>query len=172
MATNIEIKARVRDFEGLIKLAEELSGGPGEVIPQEDVFFHTPTGRLKLRILAPDQGELIYYERENASGPKPSNYYLSSTTAPQPLKEVLSAALGVRGVVRKRRLLYLVDNTRIHLDQVDKLGAFLELEVVLKSGQTAGEGEAIAADLMMKLGIQEADLIDVAYIDLLETGRA
>jgi len=73
MATNIEIKARVKDFAGLTKLAEELSGSPGEVIQQEDVFFWIPAGRLKLRLLASDRGELIYYERENASGPKASN---------------------------------------------------------------------------------------------------
>ena len=172
MATNIEIKARVKDFARLIKLAEELSGGPGEVIQQEDVFFRIPAGRLKLRLLASDRGELIYYERENASGPKASNYYLSRTTTPQTLKEVLSAALGARGVVRKRRLLYLVGQTRLHLDQVEGLGEFLELEVVLSLDQTAAEGETTAAELMRQLGVQEADLIDRAYIDLLETQQS
>jgi predicted adenylyl cyclase CyaB len=169
MATNLEIKARIRDFDKVRGLVEQLSDRPCEMIQQEDTFFYTSNGRLKLRTLAPDRGELIYYKRENSSGPRQSHYLKSTTTNPNSLKAVLSAALGVRGVVRKQRLLYKVGNTRIHLDEVNGLGSFLELEVVLSPGQTTEQGEATASELMMKLGIQKADLVDVAYIDLLES---
>jgi len=59
-------------------------------------------------------------------------------------------------------------NTRIHLDEVENLGSFLELEVALNSGQKVNEGIAIANNLMKKLGVSKKDLIDKAYIDLLE----
>jgi predicted adenylyl cyclase CyaB len=168
MATNIEIKARIQDFENLKGLVAQLSDGPGVSIPQEDTFFHTPHGRLKLRCLSPEHAELIYYEREDASGPKPSNYLIHTTRDPDTLKAALSAALGVRGVVRKQRWLYQVGQTRIHLDEVEDLGTFLELEVVLSPDQSQAEGITIAHKLMAQLGIEESDLIKAAYIDLLE----
>ena len=167
MASNIEIKARVRDLGALQRLAEEISDTPCEVLPQEDIFFTVPQGRLKLRVLAPDRGELIYYTRENTSGPKRSDYSIFRTSDPDPLKVVLAAAWGIRGVVKKVRRLYLAGQTRIHLDDVTGLGAFMELEVVMRPGQSDAEGQAIAADMMAKLDISNADLIDVAYIDLL-----
>jgi len=168
VAANIEIKAKVNDPFALQKRADSLSDTPASVIHQEDIFFHTPQGRLKLRILAPDRGELIYYRRSNAAGPKRSDYVIAKTGDPAALKTVLSAGLGIRGTVKKRRTLYLAGNTRIHLDEVEGLGHFMELEVVLTPEQNDVEGEAIAADLMDKLGVEEKDLIDVAYIDLLE----
>jgi predicted adenylyl cyclase CyaB len=168
MPANIEIKARVRDFPGLQKRAEALSDTPVQVIPQEDTFFHAPKGRLKLRQLAPDRAQLVYYERPDQDGPKRSDYHIFETSSPQDLKTALSLALGVRGVVRKVRCLYLAGQTRIHLDQVEGLGDFMELEVVLRPGQSDAEGQAIAQDLMKKLGVLESDLLENAYMDLLE----
>lgn len=168
MPANIEIKARVRDFEALRRRAETLSDTPLEVIPQEDTFFNTPRGRLKLRQLSPGRGQLVYYERGDAAGPKRSEYLLAETSDPSALKAALTAALGVRGVVRKKRRLYLAGQTRIHLDEVEGLGQFVELEVVLRPGQDDVEGQAIASELMVKLGVSEADLLEGAYMDLLE----
>ena len=168
MPANIEIKARVHNIADLRRRAEALSDTPAEVIPQEDTFFHTPKGRLKLRQLAPDHGQLVYYERSNASGPKRSTYSIFETGDPDSLKNALSLALGVRGVVRKKRTLYLVGQTRVHLDEVEGLGEFMELEVVLRPGQADAEGQAIARDLMTRLGVPEKDLLENAYMDLLE----
>jgi adenylate cyclase class IV len=172
MAANIEIKARVHNMERLRQLVEALSDTPGQVIPQQDLFFHVPQGRLKLRVLAPDRACLVYYERNDASGPRPSAYCLSETSDPDSLEHVLSTALGIRGEVRKVRTLYMVGNTRIHLDAVEGLGDFMELEAVLGPKQTAEAGHAAVRELMQKLKIDEQDLIDVAYIDLLERESA
>ena len=169
MTSNIEIKARVSDPAALLQHAEAISDTPCEVLQQEDIFFNSQQGRLKLRILAPDRGELIYYTRENASGPKRSDYSIFRTGEPATLKAVLAAAWGIRGVVKKVRQLFLAGQTRIHLDDVEGLGTFMELEVVMQPGQCDAEGQAIASDLMIKLGIFKADLIDVAYIDLLDS---
>lgn len=168
MATNIEIKARVRNFAELQTRAAALSDVPVEVILQEDTFFHVPRGRLKLRLLAPGRAQLVYYERPDQDGPKRSNYHIFETTDPENLKTALSLALGVRGVVRKTRHLYLAGQTRIHLDDVEGLGHFMELEVVLRPGQSDAEGQAIARDLMTRLGIRDEDLLEGAYMDLLE----
>jgi predicted adenylyl cyclase CyaB len=171
MPTNIEIKARVSDMVGLQARAEAISDTPVRVIPQEDTFFHTPKGRLKLRQLQPDQAQLVYYERPDQDGPKRSNYHIFETNDPQGLKTALRMALGVRGVVRKTRYLYLAGQTRIHLDDVEGLGQFMELEVVLREGQSDAEGQTVAEDLMARLGIHKEDLLEGAYMDLLEKSQ-
>jgi predicted adenylyl cyclase CyaB len=171
MATNVEIKARVDDFEALKARAESLSDRPLTILSQEDIFFKTPSGRLKLRILAPDRGFLIYYERPDQGGPKRSDYHLAETGEPENLERTLSLALGVRGVVRKTRYLYTIGQTRIHLDVVEGLGHFLELEVVMNEGQDIAEGRAIAEDLMRRLGVREEALLDGAYMDLIERNQ-
>ena len=168
MSANIEIKARIRDFSRLEARAAALSDTPRQLIPQYDIFFNTPRGRLKLRILAPDRAQLVYYERPNQAGPKRSNYTILETGQPEVLRAVLEQALGVRGTVRKVRQLYLVGQTRIHLDRVEDLGDFLELEVVLAPGQGDAEGQAIARDLMLRLEVRQEDLLEGAYLDLLE----
>jgi predicted adenylyl cyclase CyaB len=171
MPANIEIKARVRDMAGLRARAEALSDTPVQVIPQEDTFFHIPKGRLKLRRLQPDQAQLVFYERPDQDGPKRSNYHIYETSDPQGLLMTLTLALGVRGVVRKTRYLYLCGQTRIHLDDVEGLGQFMELEVVLREGQSDAEGQSIAEELMDRLGVQKEDLLEGAYMDLLEKSQ-
>ena len=168
MPANIEIKARARDFTGIKTRAEKLSDTPVEVIPQEDVFFNVPQGRLKLRILAPDNAQLIYYTRPDQEGPKRSDYHIAYTSDPDNLKRVLELAYGFRGVVKKTRYLYLVGQTRIHLDDVEGLGYFMELEVVMKAGQSDAEAQEIAEDLMTSLGVERSDLLEGAYMDLIE----
>lgn len=168
MPANIEIKARARDFEDIQSRADELSDAPVQIIPQEDIFFNVEKGRLKLRILAPDRAQLIFYTRPDQEGPKRSEYHLTFSSDPVNLKRVLELAYGIRGVVRKTRYLYLVGQTRVHLDDVEGLGRFMELEVVLEQGQSDAEGQKIAETLMSALGVERGDLIDGAYMDLLE----
>lgn len=169
MPSNIEIKARVRDLAEMQRRAESLSDEPVQVIPQEDTFFHTEQGRLKLRLLGTDQGQLIYYTRPDREGPKRSDYHIFYTPDPDSLKRVLQLAYGIRGVVRKTRYLYQVGQTRVHLDDVEGLGQFLELEVVMQEGQNDAQGQAVAEELMARLGVEKTDLLEGAYMDLLES---
>lgn len=172
MANNIEIKARLNGPDRADALAERLSGGAATLIEQEDTFFVVPRGRLKLRRFGDGRGELIAYSRPDVPGPKRSEYHIHPTANPGSLLRVLEDSLGIRGVVKKRRSLYLVGETRIHVDEVEGLGHFLELEVVLQPGQTVEEGRAIAGSLMAELGVRPEDLLEGAYIDLLERPRA
>ena len=84
------------------------------------------------------------------------------------MEAALSRAFGIRGVVRKERKLYRVDRTRIHLDRVAGLGNFMELEVVLETGESDEAAMEIADRLVDQLGITSNDLVEQAYIDLLE----
>ena len=167
MPANIEIKARTEKFDELRERLSVLCGTTPEILLQEDTFFHSPNGRLKLRLLQSGPAQLIHYDRPDQPGPKRSNYHVFQTDDPENLKTALSRAFGTRGVVRKERLLYLVGQTRVHLDNVSGLGSFLELEVVLKPGQSDAEGQMVARELMAILDICEEDLLDCAYIDLL-----
>ena len=90
---------------------------------------------------------------------------------PAALGALLSEALGVLGEVKKVRRLYFIERTRVHLDQVEGLGDFLELEVMLDASDSQQQGEATAYSLMGKLGIRQSDLIDRAYLDLLRAGE-
>ena len=167
MPENIEIKARVPDPEALLARAEALATEETQTILQTDTFFQVPTGRLKVREFADGSGELICYERPDGEGPKTSTYDIARTGDGAALRRVLAAALDVRGVVSKKRLLVMVGRTRIHLDEVEGLGSFMELEVVLAGDDSRSQGEKEAAELMEKLGITSADLVRGAYIDLL-----
>jgi predicted adenylyl cyclase CyaB len=115
---------------------------------------------------------LIFYQRPDDPNPKTSEYFVAESSQPGRLRDVLARAYGVRGVVRKRRLLYRVGPTRIHLDEVEGLGSFVELEVALDGGLDETRGRAIASDLMSKLGIDHQNLVAAAYIDLLEESAA
>jgi predicted adenylyl cyclase CyaB len=167
MPSNIEIKARIRDFDRLRQRAEQLSDVPLQIIDQEDTFFNTEKGRLKLRVLAPDRAQLIYYTRPDQEGPKRSDYHIFETPDPENLKRVLELAYGIRGVVKKTRYLYLVGQTRVHVDDVEGLGQFMELEVVMQAGQSDAEGQVIAEGLMTSLGVERSDLLEGAYMDLI-----
>jgi predicted adenylyl cyclase CyaB len=164
---NVEIKARVRDADGLRALAESIADGDAELIVQHDSFYRCPDGRLKLRRFADGSGELIFYRRDDSTGPRESHFIKSPTADPESLHEALGAALGVLGELRKRRTLFMVGQTRVHLDDVEGLGSFLELEVVLDDAQSLEEGSRIARELMATLGVSDEDLVPVAYIDLL-----
>ena len=171
MARNIEIKARIENVESIVPKAAALADkGPIEIL-QDDTFFACPNGRLKLRAFSPTEGELIFYRRPDQAGPKESFYLISPTSAPDILRESLSLAYGQVGRVRKHRTLFLAGRTRIHLDRVEGLGHFLELEVVLSDGEAVETGEAIAQDLIGKLGISSIQLIEGAYVDMLNQAR-
>ncbi|XP_041365704.1 uncharacterized protein LOC121380794 [Gigantopelta aegis] len=167
MPRNVEIKARMSDQTFLVNQAAELSSSDGCLIVQEDTFFNTPEGRLKLRQIKGDKAQLIYYNRPDKPGPKLSDYHVTIIENPGSLKTTLSKAYGIKGVVKKERRLYLVGQTRVHVDSVEGLGDFMELEVVLDEDQTVDDGQKIAENLMTQLGVKKEDLIQGAYMDLI-----
>lgn len=167
MARNVEIKARLASLQALLPLAARLAdAGPTE-LDQDDTFFVCPEGRLKLRAFPDRTGELIFYRRPDQAGPKESFYVISDTASPDTLRQVLTLAYGQAGRVRKHRTLFLVGRTRLHLDRVEGLGDFLELEVVLAPDEPVAAGVAEAEALLSRLGVSREQLVSTAYVDLL-----
>jgi predicted adenylyl cyclase CyaB len=167
MPRNIEIKARITDVAALLPKVRALADeGPFEII-QDDTFVACDNGRLKLRTLSKEQGELIFYRRSDQAGPKESFYLRSPTSAPESLRQALTLAYGEIGRVQKHRTLFLAGRTRIHLDNVSGLGHFLELEVVLEEHEPPDVGVREANDLLLQLGVGSSQLIEGAYVDLL-----
>lgn len=173
MPRNVEIKARVSNWDRLVSTVEDLAGSNGEILDQTDTFYRVPSGRLKLRRFANGDAELIFYRRGTQIGPKLSEYQRVPLDKPDGMNRWLTDILGKRGVVRKMRHVYHIGQTRVHLDQVEGLGGdgqspgqFMELEVVLRDDQSPAEGEAIASDLLRRLEILPTMLVEGAYIDL------
>lgn len=108
---------------------------------------------------------LVQYARPDTFGPKLSEFDVVDVAEPAKLDRMLAASLGTIGEVNKQRYLFLYEQTRIHLDKVDKLGTFLEFEVCLRPEQTIDDGKLIANELMEKFEIEEGDLLNGAYMD-------
>lgn len=168
MAENIEIKAQVDSLAEIERRVIPLADSGPEELVQEDTFFRAAHGRLKLRLFPDGHGELIGYHRANEPGPKLSEYLLVRVEDGRALRQLLATTLETTGQVNKRRLLYLVGPTRVHLDRVDGLGDFVELETVLRPGESHSAGQAATLRLMEQLGIERSRLIDKAYVDLIE----
>ena len=167
LARNIEIKARVASIDAVMPRARALAQCDAEPIAQDDTFFAVPHGRLKLREFADGSAELIHYQRDDTADAKLSDYRRVPVPDAAALRETLERALGVIGRVRKQRWLLLVGKTRVHLDRVERLGDFIELEVVLRDDQSVADGVRIASLLMHELGLAQAERIAGAYVDLL-----
>lgn len=167
MARNIEIKARIESIDSTLSLAAKIaSEGPTEIL-QDDTFFTCSNGRLKLRAFSEHEGQLIFYQRSDSAGPRESFYVISPTSSPDTLRQTLELAYGVGGRVRKHRTLFLVGRTRVHLDRVEGLGDFLELEVILADKEPNETGISIAHDLLERLAVSRQQLVEEAYVDLL-----
>ncbi|KAK1137621.1 hypothetical protein K0M31_002119 [Melipona bicolor] len=165
---NIEIKAKIDNPDLKIFRVMQLTNDNGTIMKQHDIFFKVAEGRLKLRTFEDGTGELIYYKRSNKFGPKLCVYHKAflSEFSCGGIVDILCASNGCIGTVKKTRKVYMIGQTRVHIDDVEGLGNFLELEVVLTDEQDIEAGEMIAQDLMSKLDIKNEDLIANAYIDL------
>src|SRR5262245_463847 len=142
---NVEIKARDADPAGTLERALSLGATDEGVLAQRDTYFGRARGRLKLRE-EPEGATLIAYARPDENEARTSAYRLAEVSDPQALREALDAALGTRVVVDKRRHLLLYEHVRIHLDDVEGLGAFVELEAVADAeSDLARQPEGVAS---------------------------
>jgi predicted adenylyl cyclase CyaB len=164
---NIELKARCTDLARAEKAAQSLGATSHGVLVQTDTYFHVIHGRLKLREIEGRGAELIRYERADKTDFRASDYDVVPVANPAELKAALGRALGVRGEVHKRRLLYLWQNVRIHLDDVRDLGTFIEFEAVLEADADESESLERLKTLAERLAVRDDDRIAQSYSDLL-----
>jgi predicted adenylyl cyclase CyaB len=164
---NIELKARLADLVAARQIAQRLATKRLGTQHQVDTYFHCRAGRLKLREIDGLSSQLVWYARPDEQGPKASDYRLVPVSNPKTLKGALEAALGVRGVVEKRREVFLYHNVRIHLDEVTHLGQFLEFEAVLGPQVDDQTGHAQLDELTREFAIQPADLLSGSYGEMI-----
>ena len=134
--TNVEIKARCENHEVIREILRKEGADVRGTDHQIDTYFKVPNGRLKLRE-GNIENHLIFYDRKETKGLKESSILLYDSTPGSSLKEILVRSLGILAVVDKKREISFIDNVKFHLDQVEGLGQFVEIEAI----------ESIAAQL-------------------------
>ncbi len=164
---NIEIKAKTNNQERIREILKSRNADFKGVDHQIDTYFNVNFGRLKLRE-GNIENYLIYYDREDKSGPKQSNIILYKTNQQSSLKDILTESLGVLVVIDKKREIYFIDTIKFHLDDIKDLGHFIEIEAIDKYGDIGKEKLLEQCNFYLDLfKILEADLISVSYSDLL-----
>jgi predicted adenylyl cyclase CyaB len=163
---NLEIKAKVESLRPVRARLRTLAGARCHVrVRQTDWYFRVPKGRLKLRVAGADRnGELIAYLRPDRTAARTSEFQRLPTPDAAGTRRLLERMLGLRVCVRKRRDVWLYRNARIHLDTVEGLGRFIEIEVVVTSGMT--QARALMTELREALAIGPEDLIAGSYANM------
>lgn len=166
---NVEIKARCTDPAAIRHYLLAHNAEFNGVDEQTDTYFQVPNGRLKLRE-GRIENNLIQYNRPNQAGPKNSDFKLVKVPDAAGLKTALTASLGIKVVVRKKREIYFIGNVKFHIDEVPGLGSFMEIEAG-NIGTGAGLDQPALLEqcqhYMQQLGIRNEDLIQVSYSDML-----
>jgi adenylate cyclase, class 2 len=182
-AKNIELKARLPGLTAARQIAVRLATANLGIEEQTDTYFYCPSGRMKLREITrfshdkPDEptpsgriAQLIWYDRPDQTDCKESTYQIVELTDPARIKQ-LKAEMGIRGIVAKRREIFLYENVRVHLDDVAGLGTFIEFEAVLGDGVDAAAGQSQVAALQKAFGIAAGDLLPRSYAEMVLGGE-
>ncbi len=164
---NIEIKARCHDPEPIRAILKQRNAIFKGEDHQVDTYFNCNHGRLKLRE-GNIENHLIHYDREDQAGPKKSAVTLYQPQPDSSLKEILTKALGVLVVIDKYREIYFIDNVKFHIDQVESLGSFVEIEAIDKMRLIGQDQLAKQCEKFIQLfQIKHNDLIEYSYSDML-----
>ncbi|MHC4551832.1 MAG: class IV adenylate cyclase [Planctomycetota bacterium] len=171
---NIEIKARCGDSQRVRTILDDCSAEFIGTDHQVDTYFRTDRRRLKLR-QGNIENSLIYYDRPDTAGPKRADVALYRTDGPggSQLHEVLGKAMDVAVVVEKQRDIYFIDNVKFHIDQVEGLGSFVEIEAIDATGELGIDKLRQQCDYYIALlEIRPEDLVETSYSNLLLKNNA
>ena len=163
MGKNLELKIKVDEHRSFVKILESINANYNGVLNQKDIYYKTEDYLLKLRIQN-DRNELIKYNRDEVKPERWSDYEIINLTGDNP-EEFFSSILQVEAEVIKKRVLYLYNNTRIHLDEVERLGSFLELETVVTNDLT--DAKKRFNELVEILNLDISKQIKNSYRDLI-----
>jgi len=165
---NVEIKASCNDpasIRNYLLAAHAVVKGTDT---QTDTYFNVQAGRLKLRE-GNIENHLIYYERPDKAGPKNSSFHLLTIPDATAFKEVMAKAVGIKTVVKKKREIYFIKNVKFHLDTIEELGTFVEIEAGNLTANLPVEALTEQCNFYVsELNIQENDLVRVSYSDMIE----
>jgi adenylate cyclase, class 2 len=160
---NIELKAADPDPSASLEVCRALGAEDRGVIEQRDTYFDVAHGGLKLREEQPGSPHLIQFERASEPQQRESRYRIIEVSDGTALRTALAATIGIRGVVAKRRHLLLWQSVRIHLDEVEQLGRFIELEAVAPPDSDLAHEHRLIAELRDALGITDERLVALGY---------
>ena len=164
---NVEIKAKISNSDKIRSVLKGLNADFKGLDHQIDTYFRVPDGRLKLRE-GNIENNLIFYHRNNEKGPKESNYHLYKTEPDSPLKAILVSCLGIWKVVDKYREIYFIENVKFHIDRVEGLGDFFEIEAIDRTGSTSSESlEEQCRHYLELCGVGVDELMEGSYSDLI-----
>ncbi len=166
MPRNLELKASVSSIELTRALAYQCGARFQGILMQADTYFCVPHGRLKLREIMGQGAELIFYERPESTSERWSTYSTVSVPDPGALKQQLASALGIMVEVKKKRELFLFEGTRIHIDEVEGLGTFLEFEIPVRNEEGASRQMLF---LREQFAIKDESIFMPSYSDLILT---
>jgi adenylate cyclase, class 2 len=167
MISNIEIKAKCQDPRHIRDyLLSHHAIFKGTDI-QRDTYFNVPHGRMKLR-QGKIENALIHYYRDDQKGPKSSEVTLYPVHESNLLRSLLEKALGIKVVVEKQREIYFIENVKFHIDIVQHLGNFIEIEAISENDKISQDTlQDQCVHYMMKFGIRDEDLLHNSYSDQL-----
>ncbi|MBI1342687.1 MAG: CYTH domain-containing protein [Terrimonas sp.] len=165
---NVEIKARVKDPEAIRQYLlshEAIFAGTDH---QTDTYFNTQQGRLKLRE-GNIENNLIGYERNDQAGPKTSVFTLTRIPDAPAFKSIMSKTIGIKVIVNKIRDIYFIGNVKFHIDRVEGLGSFMEIEAgnLRDASKSEEDLQTQCRFYLRELGIAEKDLLTNSYSDML-----
>lgn len=164
---NVEVKARSFSNEVLEEKAKSLGAHFHGLDHQIDTYFNVPNGRLKLRE-GNIEKSLIFYDRSNEKATRESNILFEKTNHNENLKAVLLGALGQKTVVDKKRKIYFIDNIKIHFDELEDLGQFVEVEAIDTTGEIGRDKLKQQCDWLVKeFELSEKDFVKYSYSDLI-----
>jgi predicted adenylyl cyclase CyaB len=164
---NVEIKASCTDSSFVRQWLQKMDAEFKGTDFQTDTYFHVAHGRLKLRE-GNIENNLIFYNRENKSGPKNSHFHLVKVANPKEMKEVLEKSCGIIMTVKKQREIYYIQNVKFHIDEVPGLGSFVEIEAGnILADKTETELLEQCNFYLKEFGIKEEDLIAGSYSDMM-----
>ncbi|MTD45237.1 CYTH domain-containing protein [Conexibacter sp. W3-3-2] len=164
---NVELKAHDPDPVSTLAAVRDTGAVSMGTLEQADTYFPVPHGRLKLRDEGPRGATLISYDRPREARARPSSYRLVPVPDPASLRAALAQALGESGTVVKSRRLLMHGAVRIHLDRIEGLGDFVELEAVAPPDSDLQAEHAAVDALARALGITPDRVVDRGYAELL-----
>jgi len=168
---NLEAKFKLADLPGARARAERSCLFYRETLIQRDIFFRVPHGKLKLRE-EPAGAALIHYNRAITGDLEVSDYTIVAVAEPRALRAMLERVLGALAVVSKRRILLTRENFRLHLDAVEGLGEFGEIEIIVPEGVAPSAYAAELRELLEVLGVEPSTLIRQSYFELMAARSA
>jgi len=166
-AINIEIKAKCADLEKIKNILNTKQARFVGIDHQIDTYFNAKDGRLKLRE-GNIENALIHYKRANQAGPKKSEVILYKSKPNSSLKQLLVASVGIKTIVEKHRSIYFIENVKFHLDEVQDLGSFVEIEAIDTNGsRNEKDLETQCQHYLQLFEINDKDLVEKSYSDLM-----